>query len=115
MIGRNSAARTTMKKHSRFAAGLAAAFVVDGVAVSDVYKAGFVWLNRWVERAEWTHCWSCEVNGDIAGTSHSSYPLTTSSRTRDKNHGDKMCLLNCASGRPRRLTGPQSPKYTPGA
>jgi hypothetical protein len=71
-----------MKKHDWLAAGLTAAFVVDNVAVADIEEAGFVWLKEWIERAEGAHYLSCEVTRDMAGTSHSSYSLTTSSRTR---------------------------------
>jgi hypothetical protein len=55
MIGRNSAARTAVKKHGRLAAGLAAAFVVDNVAVADIEEAGCVWLKGRIERAERAH------------------------------------------------------------
>jgi len=67
MIWSNATARTTVKKYGWFAARSAAAFIVDGVAVADIYKANFVWLNRWVERAEWRHFLAREIDEDMAG------------------------------------------------
>lgn len=52
MIRGNAAARAAVKEYGRLAAGLAAAFVVDRMAVAYVQKTSLVWLNRRIERAE---------------------------------------------------------------
>lgn len=79
MIWRNATTRAAVKKHRWFAAGCAAAFVVDRMAVADVYKTSFVRLNRWIERAEWRHYLTREIGEDMVGNSQSSNPLATRS------------------------------------
>jgi hypothetical protein len=78
MIWSNAATGATVKKYRWFAAGFAAAFIVNRMTVADIYKANFVWLNRWIGRAEWRHYPAREIDEDVVGNSHSSNPLATS-------------------------------------
>jgi hypothetical protein len=75
-----------VKKHGWFTAGFAATFVVDRMAVADIYKTNFVRLNRWIERAEWRHYPAREIDEDMVGNSHSSSPLATRSLESGRLH-----------------------------
>jgi hypothetical protein len=48
------------------------------MAVADIYKTNFVWLKRWIERAEWRHYLAREIDEDMVGNSHSPNLLATS-------------------------------------